>query len=133
MYKKIGLILLLIALVMMPCFAVDINDYKIPNGFKVEDETWVSNGEYGIGIYKYEDSDFEKFFTNTTNTTVFTADNITNFTCDKGIGCDEIVLIDDEKFLIESYHNTTDSSKLQDCYDNLLEFNELNNLEPIEV
>ena len=133
MYKKIGLVLLVMALVIMPCFAADIHDYEIPNGFEVESEYWASNGEYGIGIYEYEDSDFTEFFTNTTDTTVFTADNITNYTGDVGVGCDEIVLIDGEKFLIESYYNTKDLSKLQDCYDNLLEFNKLNNLKPIEV
>ena len=135
MKSKILIGLILIFLVIGTVNAADINDYKLPDNFKVESEFWASNGDYGIGIYEYQDSDYETFFTNTSESTVYIADNITNYTDSdtNTVGCDELVEIDGEKFLIESYFEGTDDSKIKDCYDFLLDFNELNNFEPLEV
>lgn len=132
--KKI-ILFLTIFLIIGAVSAADINDYKLPDNFNVESEFWASNGDYGIGIYEYEDSDYETFFTNTTESTVYIADNITNYTDTESstVGCDEIVDINGEKYLIECYFEGTDDSKIKDCYDFLLEFNKLNNLEPIAV
>ena len=132
--KKI-ILFLTIFLIIGAVSAADINDYKLPDNLNVESEFWASNEDYGIGIYEYEDSDYETFFTNTTESTVYIADNITNYTDTESstVGCDEIVDINGEKYLIECYFEGTDDSKIKDCYDFLLEFNKLNNLEPIAV
>jgi hypothetical protein len=113
--------------------ATDINDWNLPNNFNKESEFWASNGDIGLSINEYKDSDYDYFFTNSSDYIVVTSDNITNYTdtTSNQVGCDEIIEHDGEKLLIECY--STNSDELEKCYDFLLEFNKLNNVEPIEV
>ena len=133
MLKKIILSLILATILIGAVSAVSINDFKLPDGFTVESEYWASNDNFGLSITEYNDDDYDYYFTNTSDYLVVTAGNITNYTdhTSSQVGCDEVIILDGEKLLIECYHENP--NRLDDCYSYLLEFNKLNNVEPISV
>ena len=133
MMKKIVLGACILFLLMGVVCATDINDFKMPNNFKVGNKYYASNGDFGISFNQYNDSNYDHYFTNNSDYTVSTSNNITNYSGEIGVGCDEVVEINGERFVIESYYTGNEVSKLNGCYDNLLEFNRLNNLNPIEI
>lgn len=127
----IGISILLITISIVS--AVSIDDWTLPDDFKKESDSWASNGGFGISVSEYNDADYDLFFTNTTDYTVMTADNITNYTdkTSNQVGCDEIIEDNGSKYLVECYN--TNPNGLEKCYQYLKEFNEMNNVEPIEV
>ena len=134
MIKK-GILILTIFLIIGSVCAADITDYELPDNFKIQEEYWASNGDYGMGIFEYDDSQYDYYFTNTSDSTVFIGDNITNYTdaASDTVGCDELIEVNGKIFLVECYFDGIDDSKIKECYDFLLEFNKLNNLTPIEI
>ena len=130
MIKKIILIFS-IFLLLGACYAVDIHDYKLPDHYRVETGNWASNGDFALNISEYNESDYEPFFTNNTDNQVVVKNNISNYTSYSGTGAVEVVEINGEKYIVESYITGNYRSKISECYNNLIEFNKLNNLKPV--
>ena len=123
------ILLLLIGIVS----AVDLNDFKLIDGFTSESEYWASNEDFGLSVNDYNnDTDYDLLFTNDTDYIVVTDGNISNYTdtISDQVGCEEVVTVNNEQVLVEVYDNNGDIDK---CYEYLMEFNKINNLEPVSV
>ena len=127
----IGISIILLSVSMIS--AANINDWKLPDNFKSESDVWASNGGYGLSINEYNDEDYDLFFRNSSDYTVVTANNITNYTdhISNQVGCDEVIEDDGVKYLVECYNSGPNN--LEGCYQYLLDFNKLNDVSPIEI
>lgn len=147
MKTKIIIGILILFLTIGIVCATDINNLKCPDGWKA-----IGGGSYheegdspgqGSGrnmmIQKYDDSFKEEFFNNVSSDRYYVfsnGDNTFNFTdgSNQDSGCFEVVEIDNTKyFLIVSIVDSADIKDGLTSYDFLLNFNKLNNLEPIAV
>ena len=130
--KKIITAALLLFLLMGICFAANINDVKLPDGFTKQSDHVAKNDKYELSINTYTDDDKDILFTNGDGYNVITGE-VNKYT-DKQVkheGCFEIVEINGEKTIVEVYYDGL--SNQDKCVDYLNNFNELNNLKPIEV
>lgn len=130
--KKIITAALLLFLLMGICFAANINDVKLPDGFTKQSDHVAKNDKYELSINTYTAEDKDILFTNEDGYNVITGD-VNKYT-DKQVkheGCFEIVEINGEKTIVEVYYDGL--SNQDKCVDYLNNFNELNNLKPIEV
>ena len=130
--KKIITAALLLFLLMGICFAANINDVKLPDGFTKQSDHVAKNDKYELSINTYTDDDKDILFTNGDGYNVITGE-VNKYT-DKQVkheGCFEIVEINGEKTVVEVYYDGL--SNQDKCVDYLNNFNELNNLKPIEV
>lgn len=113
--------------------AIDLDDFKLSDGFDKESSNLAINDDFSLSVAKYDkDLDYDLLFKDDGDYTV-TVGEISKYVDKevKHVGVLEVVEIDDEQVLIEIY--SEDMSKLDECYDKLVEFNELNNLNPVEV
>lgn len=130
--KKIITAALLLFLLMGICFAANINDVKLPDGFTKQSDHVAKNDKYELSINKYTAEDKDILFTNGDGYNVITGE-VNKYT-DKQVkheGCFEIVEINGEKTIVEVYYDGL--SNQDKCVEYLNNFNELNNLKPIEV
>ena len=130
--KKILTIMALLILCTGICFAANIDDVKLPDGFNKQSDHVAKNDKYELSINKYAAEDKDILFTNGDGYNVITGD-INKYT-DKQVkheGCFEIVEINGEKTVVEIYYDGL--SNQDKCFEYLQEFNKLNNLKPIEV
>lgn len=130
--KKIITAALLLFLLMGICFAANINDVKLPDGFTKQSDHVAKNDKYELSINKYTAEDKDILFTNEDGYNVITGE-VNKYT-DKQVkheGCFEIVEINGEKTIVEVYYDGL--SNQDKCVDYLNNFNDLNNLKPIEV
>ena len=130
--KKIITAALLLFLLMGICFAANINDVKLPDGFTKQSDHVAKNDKYELSINKYTAEDKDILFTNEDGYNVITGE-VNKYT-DKQVkheGCFEIVEINGEKTIVEVYYDGL--SNQDKCVNYLNNFNELNNLKPIEV
>ncbi len=132
MFKKIAILAIFLLLSISVVSAVDLDDFKLPDGFNKDSSNLASDDDFSLSIADYDkDMDYDLLFKDDGEYTV-TVGEISKYV-DKSVkqtGVLEIVEIDNKQVLIEIY--SIDMSKLDDCYDKLEEFNELNDLEPIE-
>ena len=128
--KKICLIILIVGLITIPVVCGALDNPKVPDGFNKNSEYFYSNGDYGLTIAKH-DADVDKWvFTNDTDYTVQQGnDHVWKYTdkLTKQVGVLEIT---DDNMLVEVYCNGSDTDK---CYDYLMEFNKLNNVQPLKT
>ena len=140
----IGIALLFLVIGMVS--ATDINNLKCPDGWEtigggsyheIGDSPGSGNG-HNMMIMEYTDANCDEFFENNTSENYYVfknADNTYNYTdwtVNNDEGCFEVVKIDDkEYFLIFSSNIDKDYDK--NIYESMLDFNKLNNLEPVEV
>ena len=130
--KKIITILLLLFIFTGICFAANINDVKLPDGFTKQSDNVANKDKYELSINKYDNSDKDILFTNDNGYSVITGDiNKYSDKQAKHEGCFEIVEINGEKTVVEIYYDGL--SNQDKCVEYLNNFNELNNLKPIEV
>ena len=130
--KKIITAALLLFLLIGICFAANINDVKLPDGFTKQSDHVAKNDKYELSINKYTAEDKDILFTNEDGYNVITGE-VNKYT-DKQVkheGCFEIVEINGEKTVVEVYYDGL--SNQDKCVDYLNNFNDLNNLKPIEV
>jgi len=130
--KKILTIIALLILCTGICFAANINDVKLPDGFNKQSDHVAKNDKYELSINKYSDDDKNILFENDKDYTVIKG-KISNYT-DKGVkhqGCLEVVEINGEKTVVEILYDGL--SNQDKCFEYLQEFNKINNLKPIEV
>lgn len=130
--KKIITAALLLFLFMGICFAANINDVKLPDGFTKQSDHVAKNDKYELSINTYTDNDKDILFTNGDGYNVITGE-VNKYTDKqaKHEGCFEIVEINGEKTIVEVYYDGL--SNQDKCVDYLNNFNELNNLKPVEV
>lgn len=128
--KKIIITILILLLTIGIVTAANVNNPKIPSGFNKNSEYFYSNGDYGLTITKH-DADADKWlFTNDTDYTVQQGnDHVWKYT-DKMTKQVGVLEISDDNMLVEVYCNGSDTDK---CYDYLMEFNKLNNIEPLKT
>lgn len=112
--------------------ATEISDFKLNDGYTKKSTNLATKDNFELTITKYT-NDYNSLFENDKGYTVITANNITNYTDTEfnTVGCLEIVESNGEKIVIGVQYNNNDNSKIQECYDTLLEFNKNNNLQPI--
>ena len=65
--------------------------------------TTASDGDFAISFGKYNESDNAIIFTNDSDKTVLIKDNIANYTINNGVGVIEILDVDGEKVIVDSY------------------------------
>lgn len=132
MIKKILILTIFLFLSIGVVCAVDLDDFKLTDGFDKESTNLATDDDFNLAVASYDkDLDYDMLFKDDGDYRV-TVGEISKYV-DKTVnqaGVLEIVKVNDEDVLIEIY--SEDVSKLDDCYDKLVEFNELNDLEPIE-
>ena len=140
---KITITFLLIGIVS----ATDIDNLKVPDGWKSlgggsyheEGDSAGQGSGQNMMIEKWSDSFKDEFYQNNTDEqyTVIEDGNHTFMYIDdlnQMAGCFEVVEIDNEKYFVNfwtvEYRN---SEEIADASYFMVQFNELNNLEPVEV
>lgn len=150
MYKKMICILLFCFLIIG---AVSAADFKINEGFNEVTEYYSVNEENGMTLctWEYDDEDVqESYFQNSTDYKIVPGDNNIynttymsygtlnatlayvsggNVTLDHG--CLEIVKVDGVKYVIYAHIEGESEADWQLCHDELMKFNENNNLKPL--
>lgn len=132
MIKKIAILAIFLLLSVGFVSAVDLDDFELTDGFSKDSTNFATDDDFSLSVANYdEDLDYDLLFKDDGDYTV-TVGEISKYVDKtvKQVGVLEIVEIDGEKVLIELYSGNM--SDLDECYDKLIEFNELNNLEPIE-
>ena len=123
-------------LILGPVYAADLSDVQLPADFKSESDFYTDNGEFELITMEYDKyRDYAPLFTPTQDYQIKSENNIHNFTDGELdlVGVFEIVKIDGKQVLIEIVCTKNDDTKIKECHDYLLEFNKLNNVEPIQV
>ena len=129
------------------------NDFKINDGFEVVNEYYSVNEENGMHlcIWDYDDElTQESYLQNDTDYRITPGDNNTynttynsqgtlgatisyvnngNISLDHGIL--EIAEVDGDKYIFYTYIESGSEDDWQICYDELMKFNENNNIEPL--
>lgn len=141
----IGLSILFLLIGMVS--ATDINNLKVPEGWEA-----IGSGSYheigdnpgqGSGqnmmIEKWFDGLKDEYYQNNSEEQYTVMEDVNNtfmYIDDLGgmAGCFEVVEIDGEKYFVNFWTvDYTDSEKIADTSFFMVKFNELNNLEPVEV
>lgn len=130
--KKIIIGALLLFLFVGICFAANIDDVKMPDGFNKQSDNLAKNDKFALSITKYMDSDKDLLFSNDKDYTVIKGE-ISKYKdkTAKHEGCLEVVEINGEKTVVEIYYDGL--SNQDKCFEYMEEFNKINNLKPIEV
>ena len=147
MKVKIIIGVLLMFLVIGIAAATDADNLKVPEGWEsigggsyheIGDSPGEGSGR-NMMIMEYTDSNCNEFFENGTDDYyIFKNDdgsyNFTDWTVNRDEGCFEVVEIDgNQYFLFFSTNIDNDYSSELSIFDVMLEFNKLNNLEPVSV
>ncbi len=136
---KIGIALLIIICAIGMVAAGDAPHMKTGNGYEKSGPGIYSNENSSIDLIVFTEignDDLEKHFKNNSNIeyTVFQAmDDTFNYTdcIDERIGVKELAEIDMRLCLVEFSSDTDANTTFDKFYDELSEFNELNNITPI--
>ena len=130
--KKILTIIALLILFTGICFAANIDDVKLPDGFNKQSDHVAKNDKYELSINKYAAEDKDILFENDKDYTVIKGE-ISKYKdkTAKHEGCLEVVELNGEKTVVEIYYDGL--SNQDKCFEYLQEFNKINNLKPIEV
>lgn len=141
MFKKMIPVLILSFVLIGAVYAADSTSFTPPENFEdIGDGVYVlydslKNADEILSVVKFNQHDWDDYTTNDTDNkyTVYKDNNTYNYTDGSvnEIGSFELIEIDGDKFIID-FAKTGADSDLKDTYDNLLEFNKLNNLTPIE-
>ena len=150
MYKKIFALLLLSFLVIG---AASATDFKINDGFEQWSDVVFQNEETGMDLYTWDyDDEYiqEGYLQNSSDYCIVLGDNNTynvtynfentithltsymtegNVTMDHGVL--EIAEVDGKKYIFVTYVEEGTPNDWKACYDELMKFNENNNIEPI--
>lgn len=117
-------------------YAADLSDVQLPTDFKSKSDVYADNGEFVLTSMEFDKyRDYDSLFAQTQDYQIKSENNVHNFTDGEwdSAGVFEIVEIDGKPVVIDIYYSKNDDAKIKECYDYLLEFNKLNNLEPIQV
>lgn len=150
MYKKIFAFLLLTFLIIGAASAAD---FKINDGFEQWSDVVFQNEETGMDLYTwdYDDEYIQEYYLqNSSDYCIVSGDNntynvsydsdttishITSYLTSANIGIDhwvlEIAEVDGKKYIFMTYMESGTPDDWEACYDELMIFNENNNIEPI--
>ena len=150
MIKKLSIMVIFCFLIIG---AVNATDFKINDGFTQTNEYYSVNDENGMHLctWDYEDETFqEAYFQNSSTYCIVPGDNntynttenykneiqdvVSNLTADdSGLdhGVLEVVEFDGKKYIIYAYIEAGRNDDWKKCYDEIMKFNENNNIEPI--
>ena len=138
--KKIIIAFLLLIFTMGIASAVNYGDFEIPNGYSqltAAENTFVDNDNQSLVIYEFNSANQELFFTNRTGFIVSNfRDNIYNFHNfdEDSTGNVEIVDVNGTKYIVVL---VIPVSSIRNCFTNtykeLVGFNQLNNITPVQV
>ena len=148
MFKKVMAILLFSFLIIG---AVNAVDFKINDGFTPVTEYFSTNDDgMTLCTWDYDDTVQEYYLQNSTDYVIVEGDNntynitednsneigdvvsyLTTSKLDVNYGVLEIVELDGQKYVIYAYKEPGTPDDWKACYDELMKFNENNNLEPI--
>ncbi|MBQ8018421.1 MAG: hypothetical protein IJ258_10015 [Methanobrevibacter sp.] len=142
MIKKVFLILLFSTIILGAVSAADQSSFKAPDDFEdIGDGVYVlydssKNADEILSVVKFNQHDWDDYITNDTENqyTVLKDENNTyNYTDGSvnEIGSFELVEYDGDKFIID-FAKTGSDNDLSYTYGNLMDFNKLNNITPIE-
>lgn len=141
--KKIIIIGLLLVLTIGVVTAADIDHMKMPDDFEstgggqYRQVNTYNNGGTGFNVIIVEctDTNFHDWTTNDTDLDygVIKTGNLYWYTYMDTKGVFEIVNIDDEKYIVDFSATSLAEGGVDQAYDYMMEFNDLNNLEPIAV
>ena len=144
MFKKILLGLILSLVLIGAAYAVDQTSFTAPSDFEdIGDGVYVlydnsKNAKEILSVVKYTEHDIEDYMANDTENdyTVFEGENNTFHFVDKSVneqGSFEVIDVDGNKFIIDFAKIGIDNENdFNDTFDNLLEFNKLNNVTAME-
>ncbi len=142
MFKKIVLCLVFAMMIIGAVSAANQTNFKAPSDFvDIGDGVYVlydslQNADEILSVVEYNEHDWKDYTTNDTeNKYVVYKDknNTYNFT-DGSVneaGSFELIEVNGEKFIID-FAKTGNNGDFNKTYTNLLEFNNLNNIKPIE-
>ena len=108
------------------------DDFKIHDGFTMEDvgDWYKNNDNIELGIIKYHSVKFNNTLNSHDSYQVTDLGNNTyTSTSDDMAYAFELIEVNNNKYQVTA--QSKDKTKINDCYDVLMEFNKLNNLEPI--
>jgi hypothetical protein len=150
MIKKLGIMIIFCFLIIG---AVNAAEFKINDGFNPVNEFYSVNDENDMHIctWDYDNETFqEAYFHNSSSYTIVPGDNNTYNTTedyrteiqdaisiitanDSGLdhGILEVAEFDGKKYIIYAYIEAGTADDWKTCYDELMKFNENNNIEPI--
>lgn len=148
MYKKIGVFIIIGLFLIMPCWAELGTDLKAPDEFK-QANNWdkaiydiyclKDNESVELTITPYSDEDYEFWFKDNASRDYYVNDIGNGMT----MGTDnyfnegyvlEVVEHGGNKYIVYTYlHDNPTNDMVKDSSKYLDEFNEINNVEPVEV
>lgn len=144
-FKKVVISLVICLLMMGFVSAVDITSFKVPSNFEdIGSGIYVqygkgNNPDQSIAVLEYTKYDADDYYKNDTKygyTTTDFKNNTTNFV-DKQLnerGTFEFIKVDGKTFIVESWFSIDDKQKDFDVsFQNLVEFNKLNNVTPLNA
>ena len=141
MKTKILILLIILCLSFGVVYAVDIDAFKTPDDFKdFQDGCAAYDSNPGVMLYveKAGDTYKQDWFTNASDLTVSEVNDTHIFYYESDsmwmYGYQEIIDIDGDVYLVSINQDSELSPGEKDLYlEDLIKFNELNNLEPIAV
>ena len=141
MFKKIGIILIFGIILIGAASAANQTSFKQPDGFEdIGDGVYVlydafKNADEILSVVKYNEHDWKDYITNDTGNKYVVHENNKTYNYTDGsvneIGSFELIEVNGEKYIID-FAKTGADNDLAQTYENLLEFNKLNNMTPIE-
>lgn len=141
MLKKILILFLVTITLTSVVSAADFSDFKAPVNFDdIGDGVFVlydssSNADEILSIVKYNEHDWNDYITNDTdNQYIVNGENNTyNYTDGivNEVGSFELIEVDGDKFIID-FAKVDASNDFNQTFSNLINFNELNNVTPVE-
>ena len=141
MLKRVILLLIISMALIGAVSAVDQTSFKVQSEFEdLGDGVYViydafKNADEILSVVEFNEHDWKDYTTNDTeNKYVVTGENNTyNFTDGSvnEVGSFELIEVDGDKFIVD-YAKTGNEDGLNQTFTNLMEFNKLNNVTPIE-
>ena len=144
MFKKISFFLILLLMIIGVVVAVEATDFTVPNDFEdVGDGVYVlydssKQPSQILSVVAHRDDDAKDYITNdsTNDYTVFEGENNTYNFVDGSVnekGSFELIEVDGVKFIIDfEKRGIDDKTDFNETFDNLMEFNKLNNVNSTE-
>ncbi|WP_405293991.1 hypothetical protein [Methanobrevibacter sp.] len=142
MNKKILILVLATAMLIGAVSAADQSSFKVPTDFEdLGDGVYVlydfaKNADEILSVVKYNEHDWKDYTTNDTkNNYVVVKDDNNTYNYTDGsvneIGSFELIEVDGNKFIVD-FSKVGAENDFSQTYNNLLEFNKLNNVTAIE-
>ena len=144
MYKKIIIFSIITLFLMGFVSAQSVSDFKFSGDFKdVGDGVYIKSGSNGqpdqnLAIIPYSQHSIDDYFKNDTDYG-YSVNESKNFTFNyidaplKEQGSCEVINVSGDAFIVESWEAANTKNAFKDTFNNLLEFNKLNKVKPVNM